>query len=231
MRVSLVGAVDAQARKVAARSAEIAHVKAERLARGRQCMQSRNAGGVVDHTEKALGQAQRVAQPFERDFFDFGRRRRGPPQHPVDVERRRQQLGEHGRLRASDGEVGEETRMVPVRDARDHDALEVVEQGVEVLALLRHRGRHRGGDFARAHLREHGEIARALEIARDPRGSALQRCGEFTFVHDGGCRHARRARRSAPAPESSLRLNRQFCSGFLRPAESPWCGDRRSSFP
>ena len=78
--------------------------------------------------------------------------------------------------------------------------------------------------------RRTGEIARALEIARDPRGSALQRCGEFTFVH-GGCRHARRARRPAPAPECSLRLNRQFCSGFLRPAESPRCGDRRSSFP
>ena len=75
--------------------------------------------------------------------------------------------------------------MVPVRDAGDDDTLEVVEQGVEVLALFRHRGSHRGGDLARAYLRKHGKVPRAFEVAHDPRGRALQRFSEFSFVHTG----------------------------------------------
>ena len=84
--------------------------------------------------------------------------------------------------------------MVPVRDPGDDDTLEVVEQGVEVLVLLGHRGRHRGRDLAGAHLREHGEVARALEVTQDPGGRALERLGEFAFVHSGqGPRAARSA--------------------------------------
>ena len=88
--------------------------------------------------------------------------------------------------------------MVPVRDAGDDDSLEVVEQRVEVFALLGHRGRHRGRDLAGANLRKYGKVPRVLEITRDPRGSALQRFGEFAFVHNGRGR-ARRARRPATA--------------------------------
>ena len=88
--------------------------------------------------------------------------------------------------------------MVPVRDAGDDDTLEVVEQGVEILALLGHRGRHRGRDFAGAYLRKHGKVPRALEVAHDPGGRALQRLGEFAFVHSGRD-GAGRAQRRTPA--------------------------------
>jgi hypothetical protein len=84
--------------------------------------------------------------------------------------------------------------MVPVRDAGNDDALEVVEQGVEVLALLGHRGRHRGRDLAGAHLRQHREIPDAFEVASDPRGRALERFSEFAFVHSPDSARARRAR-------------------------------------
>jgi hypothetical protein len=91
--------------------------------------------------------------------------------------------------------------MVPVRDAGNDDTLEVVEQGVEVLALLGHRGRHRGRDLARADLRQHGEVARALEVTHDPRGRAFQRLGEFAFVHNGW---GRRGPLSGARPPESI---------------------------
>jgi len=38
-------------------------------------------------------------------------------------------------------------------------------------------------DLARAHLRKHGELPRALIVACDPCGRPLQRLRKFTFVH------------------------------------------------
>ncbi len=67
-------------------------------------------------------------------LLELGRRRRGAPQHPVDVERRRHGLGEDAGPGAGDGEVGVERRVVPVGDARQEDPVEVGQRRVERLA-------------------------------------------------------------------------------------------------
>ena len=64
------------------------------------------------------GKSSNWHDPRERQLLELGHGRRRAPEHAVGVERRRQQLGEDARLRAGDREVGEEARVVPVRDAR-----------------------------------------------------------------------------------------------------------------
>ena len=66
------------------------------------------------------GQPEQLGEPADDDLLELGRRGRGHPRHRVDVERGGQQLGEDPRLRAGVGEVGEEARVVPVREPR-HD--------------------------------------------------------------------------------------------------------------
>ena len=93
--------------------------------------------------------------------------RRAPDERDL-VHRRREQLGEDPRLRRGDREVREEARVLPVRQ-RGHDQLVEVAQDVgERLGLLRRRHRQLRGQLAGLHLREHRQLADALEIAAPP---------------------------------------------------------------
>ena len=118
-RVRLVRAVDAQPRHVvAAREPVRAHAGHAPLARRRQRVQRRDRRRVVDDALERVGQAHQLPQPAERDRLEFGRRRRRAPEHRLLVERRRQELGEHAGRAGGNREVGQEPRVVPVRQAR-----------------------------------------------------------------------------------------------------------------
>ena len=122
-RVRLVGAVDAVARQLGpARHPRCPHAGDRRLARRRQRVQARDRRRVVDDAFEGVGQAHQLTQPPERHLLEFGHRRRGPPQHALRVERGGQQLRQHARPAARDGEVGEEAGVVPVGDARERSA-------------------------------------------------------------------------------------------------------------
>ena len=63
--------------------------------------------------------------------------------------RRRDQLGQDGRLRRARREVGEEARVVPVRDGRQDHLVEVAQDVRELLGLVRRRRRQRARQLAR----------------------------------------------------------------------------------
>ena len=103
----------------------------------------------------------------------------------VDVEGRGEELGEDPGLAPGDGEVGEEARMVPVRDPGQEHLVEVAQDVRERLRALGRRRRQPAPDLAGLHLGEH-RAARAR-----PRGSARP------------SRASRRRRRGSPLTPSS----------------------------
>ncbi len=120
-------------RRIAAR----AGFRIRHLARRRDGVQGADGSGVVDDAEEFLGQAHPLAQPPERHLFELGERGAALPQHAVDIEPGGQHLGENPRLRGRDGEVGEEARMVPVGQRGNDGALEVLQNRVHGLAVIR----------------------------------------------------------------------------------------------
>jgi hypothetical protein len=128
---------------------------------------------VLDVTVPALRQPEQLPHPVDGADLELGRRGGGAPDQRHLVHRRRQQLREDPRLRSRDGEVGEEARMLPVRQ-RGHDQLVEIAQHVRKrLGLFRRRERQLRGQLAGLHLRKHRQLADALEVSRRP----LERCG------------------------------------------------------
>ena len=111
------------------------------VARGRERGERRGGRAVLDVAVPGRRQAEQVGEPGERDLLELGRGRRRAPEHRVLVERRDQELGEDARLGRGDAEVREEARVVPVRDARQQDRVEVGEHRRERLALSGRRRR------------------------------------------------------------------------------------------
>src|SRR5262249_11311534 len=58
--------------------------------------------------------------------------------------------------------------MVPLRDRRHHQAVEVAHDGCERFALRRRGFRERVEELARLHLRQHRRFSHGVEVARDP---------------------------------------------------------------
>ena len=114
------------------------------------------------------GQAEQLPHPVDGPQLELRRRGRGAPEDRDLVQRRREQLGEDPRLRRGRREVREEARVLPVRQRGDDQLVEVAQHVRERLALLRRRERQLRGELARLHLREHRQLADALEIARRP---------------------------------------------------------------
>ncbi len=106
---------------------------------------------VLDVAVKTLGEAEQLAQPVECELLDLRRRRRRAPEHRVHVQCGDEELGEDSGLRAGDGEVAEEARVVPVRDPREDRLVEVAEDRLERLAMLGRRGRKPRAHLARGY--------------------------------------------------------------------------------
>jgi hypothetical protein len=68
-----------------------------RLARPGQRDERRRRGGVGQQPVEGVGQAERLAEPVDDDLLELGPDRRGPPQHRVLPEPRRQHLAEDPR--------------------------------------------------------------------------------------------------------------------------------------
>ena len=70
---------------------------------------------------------QQLLHPVEHQRLDLGARRRRDPAHALDPEPGRRQLAEDRGVRDVGGEVGEELRMLPMRQAGHDDRAQVVE--------------------------------------------------------------------------------------------------------
>ena len=149
VRVRLIGDVDAQHRQIgAAGHPAFANLESQRFARRGERRVTADRGRVVDDAVKRRRQPEHLAQPPQRDIFQLGRGRRGAPQHRVDVECGGERFGEDRHRRRADRKVRKEARMVPVRDARYDQALEIAEDRIERLRLVRRRRRERRDQVA-----------------------------------------------------------------------------------
>ncbi len=120
-------------------------------------------------------QAEKLREPVECHLLQLLQRRRGAPEDPDLVQPRDQELGQDPRLGGGADEVGEEARALPVGQAGQEDVVEVAEDARERLSLLGRRNGQPRANLARLDLREHRQLADALEIRGDPleRGRAV----------------------------------------------------------
>ena len=176
----------------------------------------RRRRGVLDVSVPAVGQPEQPAHPVDGANLQLGRRRGCAPDQRDLVERRREQLREDPGLGCGDREVGEEARVLPVRQGGDDQLVEVAQHVRERLRLLRRRERQLRRQLARLHLREHRQLVDALEIARRPldrRRSVLAKVahGRFRRIFSS-CFHVRvfttssfvsQPRRAWPIPSST----------------------------
>jgi hypothetical protein len=130
--------------------------RGQRRERGRGC-------GVLDVPVQAFRKTEELSHPVDGELLELGRRRRGAPQHRVHVEGGGEELGEDAGLGPRDGEVGEEARVVPVRDPGEEHLVEVAQDGRERLRSVGRGGGEGRTDLARLDLREHGLLANALQ--------------------------------------------------------------------
>ena len=134
---------------------------------GGERVQGRVGGGVVDRPDKTVGKAERGAEEVEHMLLEFGDRGPAAPDHPVHVQRRGHRLRQDTGRGPGDGEVGVESRMIPVGGRGKDQAIDVGEQRVERLPLFRKvaeaRSQVPGPDVG-----EDGELPHAAEVVGDP---------------------------------------------------------------
>ena len=113
-------------------------------------------------------QAEELGEPVERHLLQLLESRRRAPEDPDLVQPRDQELGQDPRLGGGADEVGEEARALPVGQAGQEDVVEIAEDVRERLRLLGRRGGQTRANLPRLDLREHRQLADALEVRGDP---------------------------------------------------------------
>ena len=162
-------------------------------------------GGVLDVAVQPGRKPEELREPVERHLLELLQRGRRAPEDPDLVEARDQELGEDAGLGAGGREVREEARALPVRDPGHEHVVEVAENSGERLGLVRRRSGQRGPHRARLDLREHGPLAHALEVGRDP----VERRGAVV------------AKRSSLAQLRTICAPRCACSGSAPSSATP----------
>ena len=174
-------------------------------------MQRGDRRRVVDDALERRRQPDQLAQPAEGDFLQLRGRRRRAPQHRLHVEAGGEHLREHAGAAGADREVGEEPRMVPVRQAWNDDLFEVREDAIERLARTRAPGpaaRRARRPGSRATARDTGPGGRSSRRASRRRDALV---AERFGIHVTGVRHLTvlRQKPSNPRPLPDLRQARQ----------------------
>ena len=114
-----------------------------------------------------LGERQQLLHPVEHQRLDLGACRRRDPAHALDPEPGRGQLAEDRGVRDVGREVGEELRVLPMRQTGDDDRPQVVEHRRERLRRGWWVLRQSGADLARLHRRRNRSLLDVLEVLGD----------------------------------------------------------------
>src|SRR5581483_5522945 len=137
------------------------------------------------------------------------------PRHRVHVQRRNEQLGEDARLGARVRKPREEARVVPVRERREDQLVEIAQHVRERLAALGRRSRQGGAHRAWLDGRRDAAFADRPQVRVRPVGCAIEvlaKCHGRFFRSFSICFHARvlstssfvsHARRAWPIPSST----------------------------
>src|SRR5579884_482734 len=160
-RVRLLRSVVAQARHLGpARHALLANVQVRNsLTRRRQGVEDAGGCGVVDDAKERARQTEHLAQPVQRHLLQFRRRRRGAPEHGIDVQRAGKHLAEDAGARTGNAKIGHETRRVPVRNAGHQHAVNIGEDSLHCLRLLWRLRGQRVANVAGSDLCQHRVVA------------------------------------------------------------------------
>ncbi len=130
---------------------------------------------VIDVAAKFGRQVQHLPQPVATSFLQFGRRRPGAPEHRIDVECGCERFCQNPGRRAGDCEIRHETRMVPVRDVRLDQALEIREERVGGFAVQRRSGGNAAANVAGRDARHDRVFVGVIEIVGGEIGDPVHR--------------------------------------------------------
>src|SRR4051812_13147071 len=163
----------------------------------------------------AARQPEQLREPVHHRQLELRRRGRGEPRHPVHVQGRDQKLGEDAWLGARVRDPRKEPRVVPVRQRRQHELVEIAQHRLERLRLLRRRLGQRRPQLAGCDPRGDRQLADPAEVVLDPGGRTceiLAEGGQRFFFNFSICFHVRvfstssfvsHARRACPTPSST----------------------------
>ena len=160
------------------------------LARANERDQRAGRGGVLDHAAPGRGEPEHLPQPIGDDFLDFRHRRARLPREPDHAEAGADKIAEDSGRQGVGGEIAEEARMLPERQARNDKAIEILDHRAEIFRLRRRRGGQRVADFAGLGLRHHRAFAQAFMIIGQPIDELMAIAAEFVRRHGRPCRLA-----------------------------------------
>ncbi len=166
--------VDDERPRLVLQAAAARTVPADPFARRDQRHQGAGRRRVLNHAGPLVRQSTHLPQPVGDDFFDLGERRARLPRQAEHAETRADVVAQHAGEQAVAREVPEEARVLPVREGRHDDAIEVRDDRLEGFGLDRRRCRQLTLDvagFGAGHHRQRG---------RRGRGSrrSSRRCGD-----------------------------------------------------
>src|SRR5262249_38634869 len=140
---------------------------------------------VLNDAAPGLRQSQHRAHPVGRDLFDLRQRRTGLPRETEHAEAGADVVAQHARQRAVGREVSEESRMLPVEQSRQHDLIEVVEDGRKWLRVVRRAAGQTPLDVARFDRGHHRSCGGSGSIIGNPIDEPMAGHAEFVTCHGG----------------------------------------------
>jgi len=137
----------------------------------------------VNDAVEAVRQADQLPEPRHHALLELRCRRARLPQHPVDAQAGRQHLAQDGRAAVVGREIGEEARVVPVRDAGHDVALEVRQDARHGLAFLGRGVGQRVQQVPGSAAAAHGVAVGMFEIVGDPVDHFVRVSAELLGFH------------------------------------------------
>ena len=166
-----------------ATAAASARVRINHFPRSGNRVQRAHRRGVINDAKELRRQAEPLPEPSQRHLLQFGQSRAGLPDHAVGVQSRRQHFPQDSRLGGRNSEVGQESRMIPMRHGGDNQSPEIVQHTVHRFALL---GRGRGKlvhQIPRLDCRQNRIVADIFKIIRDPIDHFISVASKVLIVH------------------------------------------------
>ena len=102
-----------------------------------------------------------------------------PVLNDVRQNARRQRVG---------GEIAEETRMLPKREARNDEAIQILDHGAEFFRLVRRRGGQGVTNLAGPGLGHHRPVGQVLVVVGEPVDQLMTIAAEVFRRHERPCR-------------------------------------------
>ena len=153
------------------------------LAGGGHGVEGRDRRRVVNDPPPRFLESEQLPEPVEDQFLQFGGGRRRPPEHPVDIEGCAQEFTQDAGTRAGDGEIGEESRVIPVRQPRDDDLPNITQNGLHLLALFRGTLGQVRTNLARLRARQYRIPVQMGQVIGDPVHEFMTVPSEFRRIH------------------------------------------------